>query len=96
MRGGIFMYPYDSRDPSKPSKLRLMYEANPMSFIVELADGLCSTAHERIMDMPVTDLHRRVPVFFVSYFFEGNICARFSSKIKPPNSDFSVSVLNLS
>jgi fructose-1,6-bisphosphatase I len=62
VRGGIFMYPYDSRDPSKPGKLRLMYEANPMSFIVEQAGGMCSTAHERIMDMAVTDLHQRVPV----------------------------------
>lgn len=66
VRGGIFMYPYDSRDPSKPGKLRLMYEANPMSFIVEQAGGMSSTAHERIMDMPVTDLHQRVPVILGS------------------------------
>ena len=62
VRGGIFMYPYDNRDPSKPGKLRLMYEANPMSFIVEQAGGMSSTAHERILEMGVTDLHQRVPV----------------------------------
>ncbi len=66
VRGGIFMYPYDNRDPSKPGKLRLMYEANPMSFIVEQAGGMSSTAHERIMDITVTDLHQRVPVILGS------------------------------
>ncbi|HEY9050061.1 MAG TPA: class 1 fructose-bisphosphatase [Gammaproteobacteria bacterium] len=66
VRGGIFMYPYDNRDPSKPGKLRLMYEANPMSFIVEQAGGMSSTAHERIMDVPATDLHQRVPVILGS------------------------------
>jgi fructose-1,6-bisphosphatase I len=62
VRGGIFMYPFDSRDPSKAGKLRLMYEANPMSFIVEQAGGASSTAHERIMDVDANDLHQRVPV----------------------------------
>ena len=48
-RGGVFLYPYDLRDPSKPGKLRLMYEANPMAFIIEQAGGLCSTGREPIL-----------------------------------------------
>jgi fructose-1,6-bisphosphatase I len=65
-RGGIFMYPFDTKDPTKPGKLRLMYEANPMSFIVEQAGGLCSTGRERIMEMKPTGLHQRVPVILGS------------------------------
>ena len=65
-RGGIFMYPRDTRDPSKAGKLRLMYEANPMSFIVEQAGGKASTGYERILDVEPTDLHQRVPVILGS------------------------------
>jgi fructose-1,6-bisphosphatase I len=65
-RGGIFMYPKDTKDPSKAGKLRLMYEANPMGFIVEQAGGLCSTGRERIMDIQPEDLHQRVPVILGS------------------------------
>jgi fructose-1,6-bisphosphatase I len=61
-RGGIFMYPKDTKDPSKAGKLRLLYEANPMSFIVEQAGGVSSTGRERIMDIQPEDLHQRVPV----------------------------------
>jgi fructose-1,6-bisphosphatase I len=65
-RGGIFMYPKDTKDPSKAGKLRLMYEANPMSFIVEQAGGASSTGRERIMDIQPEDLHQRVPVILGS------------------------------
>ncbi len=65
-RGGIFMYPKDSKDPSKAGKLRLMYEANPMSFIVEQAGGVSHTGTEQIMDIKPTDLHQRVPVILGS------------------------------
>lgn len=61
-RGGIFMYPRDLKDPSKPGKLRLMYEANPMSFIVEQAGGAATTGRERILDIKPSSLHQRVPV----------------------------------
>ncbi len=61
-RGGIFMYPYDLRDPSRAGKLRLMYEANPMAFIIEQAGGACSTGRERILDIKPQSLHQRVPV----------------------------------
>lgn len=65
-RGGIFMYPFDTKDPTKPGKLRLMYEANPMSFIVEQAGGASSTGRQRIMDIQPEGLHQRVPVILGS------------------------------
>jgi fructose-1,6-bisphosphatase I len=65
-RGGIFIYPRDLKDPSKPGKLRLMYEANPMAFIVEQAGGAATTGLERIMDLQPQKLHQRVPVFLGS------------------------------
>lgn len=66
IRGGIFMYPFDNRDPSKAGKLRLMYEANPMSFIIEQAGGMSTTGRDRIMNVDVNDLHQRVPVILGS------------------------------
>ncbi|HEY5604310.1 MAG TPA: class 1 fructose-bisphosphatase [Gammaproteobacteria bacterium] len=65
-RGGIFMYPRDTKDPGKLGKLRLMYEANPMSFIIEQAGGMSSTGLERIMELQPEDLHQRVPVILGS------------------------------
>lgn len=62
IRGGIFMYPYDNRDPSKAGKLRLMYEGNPMSMIVEQAGGASSTGRMDIMDVAPQGIHDRVPV----------------------------------
>ena len=61
-RGGVFMYPYDLRDPSKPGRLRILYEANPVGFIVEQAGGACSTGRKRILDIKPEALHQRVPV----------------------------------
>jgi fructose-1,6-bisphosphatase I len=61
-RGGVFLYPFDLRDPSKPGRLRLMYEANPMAFIIEQAGGTCSTGRERILDIKPTGIHQRVPL----------------------------------
>ncbi|HEU4458811.1 MAG TPA: class 1 fructose-bisphosphatase [Methylibium sp.] len=61
-RGGIFMYPWDKREPRKPGKLRLMYEANPMGFIVEQAGGAATNGLERILDLAPTELHQRVSV----------------------------------
>jgi fructose-1,6-bisphosphatase I len=61
-RGGIFMYPWDSREPNKPGKLRLMYEANPMSMLVEQAGGAATNGEQRILDIQPTALHQRVSV----------------------------------
>ncbi len=65
-RGGIFMYPADTRDTKVPGKLRLMYEANPMAFIVEQAGGAATNGSQRIMDIQPEKLHQRVPVFLGS------------------------------
>ncbi|CAN6484461.1 unnamed protein product [Victoria cruziana] len=61
-RGGIFMYPWDKREPTKPGKLRLMYEANPMSFLIEQAGGASTNGKQRIMDIQPGQLHERVAV----------------------------------
>jgi fructose-1,6-bisphosphatase I len=65
-RGGIFIYPLDEKVKSQGGKLRLMYEANPMAFIVEQAGGAATTGRERIMEIVPTRLHQRVPVFLGS------------------------------
>ncbi|MGB2741415.1 MAG: class 1 fructose-bisphosphatase [Cognaticolwellia sp.] len=65
-RGGLFTYPSDNRNPEKPYKLRLMYEANPMSFLIEQAGGLAMTSEGRIMDIEPTDIHQRVEVIMGS------------------------------
>jgi|TARA_B110000914_G_scaffold33077_1_gene25899 fructose-1,6-bisphosphatase I len=65
-RGGVFMYPYDSRDPSKAGKLRLMYEGNPMSFLIEQAGGASSDTQKPIMDVEPHHIHQRVPVILGS------------------------------
>ncbi len=61
-RGGLFMYPLDSKTVEKGGKLRLLYEANPMSLIVEQAGGAATTGRQRILDLQPTQLHQRVPV----------------------------------
>jgi len=62
VRGGLFMYPMDSKIKEKGGRLRMLYEANPMSFIVEQAGGASSSGHERIMEIKPVSLHQRVPV----------------------------------
>ena len=60
------MYPRDAREPGKPGKLRLMYEANPMAFIVEQAGGAATDGTTRILDIQPEKLHQRVAVFLGS------------------------------
>ena len=61
-RGGLFTYPFDTKDANKAGKLRLMYEANPMSLLIERASGAATDAVQRILDIEPTDIHQRVPV----------------------------------
>ena len=79
-RGGVFLYPLDLRDPPKPGRLRLMYEANPMAFIIEQAGGACSTGRERMLNIKPAGIHQRVPLILgskneveriVAYHLEG-------------------------
>jgi fructose-1,6-bisphosphatase I len=65
-RGGIFLYPWDKREPDKPGKLRLMYEANPMSWLVEQAGGAATNGRQRILDIQPKKLHERVSVILGS------------------------------
>jgi fructose-1,6-bisphosphatase I len=65
-RGGIFSYPLDAKCRDKGGKLRLMYEANPMSLLVEQAGGAASTGRMRMLEVQPTGLHQRVPVFLGS------------------------------
>jgi fructose-1,6-bisphosphatase I len=65
-RGGVFYYPLDAKILKQGGKLRLMYEANPMAFIIEQAGGAATTGRERIMALQPTGLHQRVPVFLGS------------------------------
>ncbi len=62
VRGGVFMYPFDTKIAGKPGKLRLMYEANPMSFVVEQAGGASTDGVARIMQITPTHIHQRIPV----------------------------------
>jgi fructose-1,6-bisphosphatase I len=66
IRGGVFMYPWDQREPDKPGKLRLMYEANPMSFLVEQAGGVSINGQQRILEIQPSKLHERVSVILGS------------------------------
>ena len=65
-RGGVFLYPWDKREPEKAGKLRLMYEANPMSWLIEQAGGAATNGKQRILDIEPTKLHERVSVMLGS------------------------------
>ncbi|KNC67246.1 class 1 fructose-bisphosphatase [Pseudoalteromonas ardens] len=65
-RGGLFTYPADTKNPEKPYKLRLMYEANPMAMLVEQAGGLAHTGEQRILDIDPEHIHQRVAVILGS------------------------------
>jgi fructose-1,6-bisphosphatase I / sedoheptulose-1,7-bisphosphatase len=60
MRGGVFMYPRDTKDPGKPGRLRLLYEANPIGFVIEQAGGRASTGRQAVLDVAPTALHQRI------------------------------------
>jgi fructose-1,6-bisphosphatase I/sedoheptulose-1,7-bisphosphatase len=66
MRGGVFMYPRDTKDPLKPGRLRLLYEANPVGMIMEQAGGRASTGREPMMGVVPTSLHQRIGLVFGS------------------------------
>jgi fructose-1,6-bisphosphatase I/sedoheptulose-1,7-bisphosphatase len=63
-RGGVFLYPNDSRNPDSPGRLRLLYEANPVAFLIEQAGGAASTGRSRMLDVVPEDVHQRIPFVF--------------------------------
>jgi fructose-1,6-bisphosphatase I / sedoheptulose-1,7-bisphosphatase len=87
-RGGVFLYPADSKD--LPGRLRLMYEGNPIAFIIEQAGGLASTGRERLMEVVPQDLHQKVPVIFGSRA-EAELIERYHrDHAEPSTDDFSL------
>jgi len=66
MRGGVFLYPRDSKDPSKPGRLRLLYEANPIALLMEQAGGRASTGRQPMLGVSPAELHQRIPLVFGS------------------------------
>jgi fructose-1,6-bisphosphatase I/sedoheptulose-1,7-bisphosphatase len=66
MRGGVFMYPRDTKDPSKAGRLRLLYEANPVGMIMEQAGGRASTGEKPVLDVAPSSLHQRIGLVFGS------------------------------
>jgi fructose-1,6-bisphosphatase I/sedoheptulose-1,7-bisphosphatase len=66
MRGGVFMYPRDTKDPSKPGRLRLLYEANPIGMLMEQAGGRASTGRAPMLSVQPTSLHQRIGLVFGS------------------------------
>jgi fructose-1,6-bisphosphatase I/sedoheptulose-1,7-bisphosphatase len=66
MRGGVFLYPRDTKDPAKAGRLRLLYEANPIGLIVEQAGGRASTGRQPILDVQPSKLHQRIGFVFGS------------------------------
>ena len=66
MRGGVFMYPRDTKDPAKPGRLRLLYEANPIGFVMEQAGGGASTGRQPVLGVTPTGLHQRIGLVFGS------------------------------
>ncbi len=66
VRGGLFMYPADTKDPAKPGRLRLLYEANPMAMLIEQAGGAASTGRARVLELEPAALHERVALILGS------------------------------
>ncbi|MBX3599928.1 MAG: class 1 fructose-bisphosphatase [Rubrivivax sp.] len=66
MRGGVFLYPRDTKDPAKPGRLRLLYEANPIGYVIEQAGGRCSTGRQPMLGVKPSALHQRIGVVFGS------------------------------
>ncbi|MDQ2723883.1 MAG: class 1 fructose-bisphosphatase [Actinomycetota bacterium] len=93
-RGGVFLDPTDSKDQTSPGRLRLMYEANPISFIIEQAGGLASTGHERLMDLTPTTLHQRMPLIFGSRHEVERIEQYHRDHVEPTVDPFDASLFN--
>ncbi len=94
-RGGVFLYPADSQDAAKPGGLRLLYEANPISFIVEQAGGLASDGRQRILDLVPEGLHQGVPLIFGSKQEVERIDQYHRDHLGPTDDEFDSSLFNI-
>jgi fructose-1,6-bisphosphatase len=93
-RGGAFLYPAGTRQPGSTGRLRLLYEANPVSFIIEQAGGLASTGHERVMGLTPAGLHQRVPLIFGSRCEVERIERYHRDHLQPVEPPFDASLFN--
>jgi len=93
-RGGVFLYPRDSKEPAKPGRLRLMYECNPISFIVEQAGGSASTGRERVMEIQPTSLQQHAPLILGSRNEVERIERYHHDQASGPESTFDDSLFN--
>jgi fructose-1,6-bisphosphatase I / sedoheptulose-1,7-bisphosphatase len=93
-RGGVFLYPKDSKEPAKAGRLRLLYECNPVAFIVEQAGGAASTGRERVMELQPSGLHQRVPMIFGSRNEVDRIVRYHSDEPAAPKASFDDSLFN--
>ncbi|MGW5917883.1 class 1 fructose-bisphosphatase [Nocardia fluminea] len=88
-RGGVFLYPRDSKDPAKEGRLRLLYEANPIAFLIEQAGGLASTGRERILEVAPTELHQRIAFIFGSRDEVARIVSYHADAAEEPDGQWS-------
>ena len=93
-RGGVFLYPADSKQPRRAGRLRLLYEASPVSFIIEQAGGMASTGHERVMEMTPDSLHQRMPFIFGSRREVERIEQYHREHLEPTDLPFDSSLFN--
>jgi len=93
-RGGVVLYPRDSKEPARPGRLRLMYECNPISFIVEQAGGGASTGRQRVMELQPESLHQRAPLILGSRNEVERIERYHRDQAEPQASGFDDSLFN--
>jgi fructose-1,6-bisphosphatase I len=93
-RGGVFLYPRDSKEPARPGRLRLMYECNPIAFIVEQAGGGASTGRERLMEVQPESLDQRAPLILGSRNEVERIERYHRDHAEPQRSAFDDSLFN--
>ncbi len=94
-RGGVFLSPTDSKEPGMPGRLRLMYECNPIAFIVEQAGGGASTGRGRVMDLQPAGLHQRAPLILGSRNEVGRIERYHRDQADGPQPPFDDSLFNV-
>ncbi|UNB49917.1 class 1 fructose-bisphosphatase [Mycolicibacterium sp. YH-1] len=83
-RGGVFLYPRDSKEPAKAGRLRLLYEANPMAFLIEQAGGAATTGRQRILDVVPSDVHQRISLVFGACDEVSRIGSYHAQPYEPP------------
>jgi fructose-1,6-bisphosphatase I/sedoheptulose-1,7-bisphosphatase len=93
-RGGVFLYPRDSKEPAKEGRLRLLYECNPVAFLVEQAGGAASTGRDRVMEIKPSGLHQRIPMIFGSRNEVERIVRYHTDDLDDPGASFDDSLFN--